>query len=130
MERKAVAAVVIREGRVLVGKKRDDGRSLMSGKWHIPGETLEPDETDEAGLRRGIKEETGVEIRVSRRLASHTTPKGTLVTWYECEPLSFNIKPGSDLDEVKWVSREEVAELCCEPAKSLWPPEIQEYFQK
>lgn len=128
-ERKAVAAIVNYNGQVLLGRKLDGAEGFLSGKWHIPGETLEDEETDEEGLRRGIMEEAGIEIKVLRYLASHRTPKHTLVKWYECEPITYDIKAGSDLSEVRWVPREEVKGMCHDKAKSLWPQQIQEYFR-
>lgn len=124
---RAVAAIVNYKDMILLGKKRD-GKGFLSGKWHIPGETLEEKESDESGLIRGIKEEAGIQIKVLRYLASHQTPKHTLLKWYECKALTYDIKAGSDLDEVKWVSRGEIFETCDDKATSIWPKEIREYF--
>ncbi len=53
----SVAAVVTDdEGRVLVIQRRDNG------KWQIPGGILELDESPQAGARREVLEETGVQI--------------------------------------------------------------------
>lgn len=130
LERRAVVAVVRKDGRVLMGKKKKDGISLLSGQWHIPGETLEANETDEQGLIRGIMEETGIQVRPGKFLGSHKTPKGTRVNWYECEPESVDIRAGSDIEEVRWVPFEEVQSVCHESAVSLWPIEIRQYFQE
>ncbi len=47
---------------------RDDGRVLMvreDGTWHLPGGRLEPDdESPEAGARREVREETGVDVEI------------------------------------------------------------------
>lgn len=129
-ERRAVAAIVVHEGKILMGKKRRGSEGMMAGKWHIPGETLEEGETDEQGLIRGIMEEAGIEVKPGRYLGSHETPKGTIVNWYECEPLAQNIVAGSDLDGVMWVPFGEVIVLCHENAISLWPQEVLEYFQE
>ena len=129
LERKAVVALVNYNGNILLGKKLDRAEGFLSGKWHIPGETLENGETDEEGLIRGIMEEAGIEIKVSKYLASHRTPKHTLVKWYECEALNYDIRAGSDLSEVRWVPKSEVIEMCHDRAKTLWPQQIQEYFR-
>ena len=123
-------AVVVHEGKVLLGKKKLDSEGTMSGKWHIPGETLETGETDEQGLIRGIMEEAGIEVRPGKYLGSHETPKGTIVKWYECKPLSTDITAGSDLEGVRWVPFVEVRNVCHENDISLWSQEIQEYFQR
>jgi 8-oxo-dGTP pyrophosphatase MutT (NUDIX family) len=54
----SVAAIITDDqGRVLVTQRRDNG------KWEPPGGVLELDETIEDGLRREVREETGVEIK-------------------------------------------------------------------
>jgi len=128
--RRAVVAVVIHEGNVLLGRKKLGSEGMMSGKWHVPGETLEEGETDEQGLARGIMEEAGIKIRPGKYLGSHETPKGTIVKWYECEPLTWDITAGSDLEGVKWVPLGEVRSVCYKNDISLWPQEIFEYFQR
>ena len=58
----SVAAVIIDgDGRVLVIQRRDNGR------WQPPGGILELHESPEAGVRREVHEETGVEV-VPQRL--------------------------------------------------------------
>lgn len=128
-ERKAVAAIVLQAGKVLIAKKIECDNSILSGKWHIPGETLEENEDDFDGLKRGLKEEAGIELLAVRFLASHITPKGTTVNWYECIPLTgVDIRPGSDVGEVKWVSKCDVVKFCDSESRVLWPEKIKEYF--
>jgi ADP-ribose pyrophosphatase YjhB (NUDIX family) len=57
----SVAAVVTDDNnRVLVIQRRDNGT------WQLPGGVLELDETPEAGARREVREETGVEVEPQR----------------------------------------------------------------
>ena len=126
--RRAVAALINFNGKILVGKKKKDAEGFLAGKWHIPGETLEDGENNESALIRGIKEEAGIEIQVVRYLGTHRTPRHTEVKWYECIPKTYNIVAGSDLEEIKWVSKKDVLNLCRVEAISLWPKEIKEYF--
>lgn len=128
MNRKAVAAIVLQAGKILIAKKIKCDNSILSGKWHIPGETLEENEDDFDGLKRGLKEEAGIELLAARFLASHITSKGTTVGWYECIPLTVDIRPGSDVSEVKWVPKRDVAKFCDSESISLWPEKIREYF--
>ncbi len=132
MGKKAVAAIVYdkNSGRVLVGRKTSDSNGSLTGQYHLPGETIEPGESDEEALIRGMKEEAGIEVKVLRYLASHITPKKTKVRWYECEPLSDDISFGSDLTEVLWVPKEKVIHICSSKSILLWPKEIKEYFSK
>jgi len=118
-ERKAVAAIVVHKGKILIGKKRKGSEGTISGKWHIPGETLREGETDEQGLIRGIMEEAGIKIKPGKYLGSHKTPKSTVVNWYECESLTQDITAGSDLEGIMWVSLGKVITLCHKNAVSL-----------
>jgi len=126
MER-AVVALINYNNQVLIGKKRKSHGKWFSEKWHIPGETIEPRESDEEALIRGIKEETGLDIQVGNYLASHVSPRGKRVNWYECRTQNNEIFPGSDLVEVRWATKEEAVELCRYVA-DLWPQEIKKYF--
>jgi A/G-specific adenine glycosylase len=60
------AAVIRREGQVLIGKRPLDG--LLGGLWEFPGGKLEPGEQPESGLRREIREELGVEVEIGQSL--------------------------------------------------------------
>lgn len=65
MERKrAVAAIIKNNDRILMGKKRRDSSGTLSGEWHFPGETIEGGETDQEAIIRGLQEEAGVEIEI------------------------------------------------------------------
>lgn len=130
LERKAVVGVVNNNNNILLGKKKDGAKGFLSGQWHIPGETVEPGESDELALKRGIKEEAGIEIEILRYMATHYTKTPTEVRWYECLPKTYDIRPGSDLTEVIWLPRLEVIPYLNANgrATSLWPKEIFEYF--
>ena len=96
--------------------------------WHIPGETVEEGESDERALIRGMKEETGLDIKVCRYICSSITPTSRKdARWYECSSETDNAKPRSDLEELKWVPKKEVLSLC-RNENGLLPPEIFHYF--
>ncbi|GAA3298368.1 NUDIX domain-containing protein [Dactylosporangium vinaceum] len=57
----SVAAVVTdRHNRVLVIQRRDNGA------WQLPGGILELDESPQTGVRREVREETGVDVESER----------------------------------------------------------------
>jgi len=56
-----VGGVVIEDGRTLLIRR---GSEPLKGQWSIPGGTLEVGETIEEGVRRELREETGLEVRV------------------------------------------------------------------
>jgi A/G-specific adenine glycosylase len=65
----AVAAILVREGRVLLGRRSE--QALLAGLWEFPGGRVEVGESEPEALRREIQEELGVEIRVGERVGSY-----------------------------------------------------------
>lgn len=63
-----VAIIVIKDGKVLLGKRKN---SHGSGTWHFPGGHLEFNESIEACARREVFEETGLRIK-NIRLGPYT----------------------------------------------------------
>ena len=79
------AAVVIREGRVLL-TRRADGQHL-AGMWEFPGGKLEEGESPEEALVRECREECGIEVEVDEVLdvTHHRFPeKNVLLLFYRC----------------------------------------------
>jgi len=128
-KRKAVVAVIRHEGKVLLGKKKKGGKSVVAGKWHIPGEKLEPGETDEQALIRGMMEEASIEVKPGKHLGSRQISEIFTTNWYECTPLSTDIVAGSDLEEIAWIPFEKVLDICEKEITSLWPQEVLKYFE-
>jgi len=128
MEKCGVVAVVIYNGKILLGKKRSDSKKFLAGKWHIPGETIEFGEDDKTTLIRGIKEEAGLEICVGDYIGNSLSPNKHNLRWYECFARSDKIFAGSDLEDVKWVEKNEVLNSVDSLLFSLWPEEIKKYF--
>jgi NADH pyrophosphatase NudC (nudix superfamily) len=121
-----VGIIMNQHGDILLGKKRKDSPKVLAGCWHIPGETIKDNET---ALIRGAKEEANLEIVVGKYVCSSIAPPShTKARWYECFSDTEKITPGSDLEEVKWVSKKEVIKYCKGKAVEFWPKEIINYF--
>jgi ADP-ribose pyrophosphatase YjhB (NUDIX family) len=130
MSHHAVVAIVNYKGKILLGKKRKDSSKFLAGEWHVPGETVENNESDQEALIRGIKEEASLEITVGRYLGSHITPTSQKeAKWYECFAETDKFTVGSDLEDAKWVKRKEVLDHCSQNAIQLWPEYLQNYFR-
>jgi len=60
-------AIIINEGKILA-TRRGQNMSLPF-KWEFPGGKIEKFETEEECLRRELKEELNIEIRVNRKMS-------------------------------------------------------------
>ena len=126
--KKAVIAIVNFNDKILVGKKRSDSSSFLSGLWHIPGESLEEGENDYDALTRGMIEEAGLKIRVGKLIGSNETPN-RFANWYECFCDDDKINVGSDLEDARFIPKEEVMDFIGERTLEYWPKEVLEYFK-
>jgi 8-oxo-dGTP diphosphatase len=104
---KVTAAIIERDGRILIGKRKV-GR--FAGRWEFPGGKVEPGETPEACLERELQEELGIEARIGTLVLStkhvYSHMRIELIT-YRAEVLSggFCLR---DHTEIRWVSPEEL----------------------
>jgi len=64
---------------------------------------LEDGESDRDGLKRGIQEETGLDVEVLEFICQHITPKGTEVSWYRCRARTLDIREGGRLGFRKYL---------------------------
>lgn len=99
----AVAAVAVRNGRVLLIRSRKHGIALPAGK-------VQPGESHEAALRREVREETGLEVvRVLRFLCTETE------TAYHCHHYEVEVADGepvagTDAEAAWWGTAAEAAQ--------------------
>ncbi|MEW6320814.1 MAG: NUDIX hydrolase [Acidobacteriota bacterium] len=110
----AVGAVIVREGRALVVRRAHPPRQ---GEWSLPGGRVELGERLEDAVRREIREETGLDVRVGPILEVfdrvHRTDDGRVqyhfvIVDYLCEPVSGTARAGDDAEDLAWVSRDEL----------------------
>jgi len=73
------AAIIHRNGRVLVGQRRKADRHAL--KWEFPGGKVELGETPQQALVRELREELKIEAKVGTELAryEHDYPSGSRV---------------------------------------------------
>jgi 8-oxo-dGTP diphosphatase len=67
----AVEGLFVRDGKVLLARRAVEPRR---GYWDVPGGFLEEGEEPLDGLRRELREETGLEITPTRFLGTHLEP--------------------------------------------------------
>jgi ADP-ribose pyrophosphatase YjhB (NUDIX family) len=110
-----VGGVVIRDGRALLIRR---GSPPLEGQWSIPGGTLELGETIAEGVRRELREETGLEVHVLDLIEvfDRIFPDGEgrpqyhfVIIDYLCESAVGPPRAGSDVTDVAWAGEEELA---------------------
>ncbi len=100
----SVAGIVIRDDERVLVIKRDD-----NGHWEAPGGVLELDESFEAGVRREVLEETGLEVTVERLTGVYKNlARGIVALVYRCRPAGGEPHPTEEAREIRWMTREEV----------------------
>ena len=103
----SVAGIVVREdGRILAVQRRDNAH------WEPPGGVLELGETFEAGVRREVAEETGVQVEVERLTGAYKNlARGVVALVFRCSPVAGTPTATDESQRVQWLTRDEVREL-------------------
>jgi 8-oxo-dGTP pyrophosphatase MutT (NUDIX family) len=101
----------VREDKVLLVKHADAGKPDY-GVWLLPAGSVKLGESFEEALKREINEETGLSIKIVRKLTEHIDPytKKKLVNFL-CTPLTSSVEISSELSEAKWFDLKEITML-------------------
>ncbi len=104
---------MIHRDRVLLIRR---GSEPLKGEWSIPGGLVELGEELTAGVRRELKEETGVDVetlecilvfdRIMRdgdRVKYHY-----VIADYLCRRIGGRLRPASDVVDARWVRRDDL----------------------
>jgi mutator protein MutT len=93
--RRIAVAVVVHDGRVLVGRRADDAAE-QAGCAEFPGGKVEPHETSAGAALRECLEETGLAIRLLERSLGVVLPEATpplRITFHWATPLDPEAPP-------------------------------------
>lgn len=107
----SVAGVIVDDhGRALLIKRRDNGH------WEPPGGVVEAGETLPDALQREVLEETGIKIALPATLTGvYKNMTGLIVSLvFRCQAIDGRPTTGDETKALRWVSRDEVAELADE----------------
>jgi A/G-specific adenine glycosylase len=105
-----VAAAIKKKNRYLLGKR--PATSMLSGLWEFPGGKVEEGETHQEALKRELREEMGIEVRVKDFLVSvdHAYSHYTVTLHlYLCEHVSGQPKTLYHSD-LKWLRKSQFEE--------------------
>jgi ADP-ribose pyrophosphatase YjhB (NUDIX family) len=98
----AAGAILARGGKILLSLR---ARPPRQGQWDLPGGFLEGGEHPEEGLRRELKEETGLDARVVRLVdvgvGGYDDGRATLNLVYLCEA-EGEPRAADDSEALRW----------------------------
>ena len=100
-----VAAVIVKEGRVLLLQRKDDEK-VYPGLWELPSGKREFNETSIEALVREVKEETGLSIAVQRPISIFEYTVETPTEVRDTTQINFLVYP-TNLQEVVEINKEE-----------------------
>jgi len=116
----AVGAVVEDdEGRILLVKHEPERGGFWQGKWICPGGKLELGETIGDGIKREVKEETGLEIELIKplpafdRIVKSADGIDLHVVYidYIAKVAGGELKADSDVGEALWIEKDELGHV-------------------
>lgn len=106
----SVSGVVIDDqGRALLIQRRDNAH------WEPPGGILELGERITDGLRREVKEETGLEVEpVALTGVYKNMSRGIIALVFRCRVINGNLRTNLEVKDFRWASKDEVADMASE----------------
>lgn len=103
------AAIVKKGDKILLGIR---GKEPEKGRWVLPGGGVREGETPEEAVKREILEETGLKVRIDKKIGVYRTKDGSReIHYYWASYISGKLKPSSDILEARFFTMEEVKSL-------------------
>ena len=98
-----VAAVIDRDGRILIGQRRNAGHHPL--KWEFPGGKVEPGEAPEAAVVRELEEELAIRAWVDCEIMryQYQYPGRTPILLVFFRIVNFEGEPENlDFEQIRW----------------------------
>ena len=116
----AVAVLVEQNGRVLLVRRIN---APFQGLWTLPAGFVNAGEDPAQAAERECKEETGLNVRVTRLLdvvAGREHPRGAdFVIAYRAKVISGELQAGDDVDRAAWFDRDQLPDLAFEATRKI-----------
>jgi 8-oxo-dGTP diphosphatase len=112
-----VGAILLKRDRILMAQR---GKEPLKGWWSLPGGALETGESLADGVRREVREETGLEIRpmgmleIFERIMRDSKGDAEyhyVLIDYVCRIIGGTLCAGDDVCRVEWVRRSDLVKL-------------------
>ena len=109
----AAKAFIVKDNKLLVIKRRPNDVQRPN-IWEIPGGRLELGENPKEGIKREVKEETGIDIEVlhSLNVRHFKRDDGQVITMliFLCKALNEDVKISEEHSDFEWVKLENCKE--------------------
>lgn len=129
--RKGVIAIITRDGKILMGKKKHKPGHFLSDKWHFPGGKAEEGETFEEALIREMSEELSVRLNIEGKIVEYEYHFGEHVgdsCIFHCttgeEPVA-----GDDLVEIEWFDYDSILKSHDKVTYERLPKEAKDFIE-
>lgn len=113
--RAAGKAVIINSKGLILVLKRSGKETHLENLWDVPGGRFEYGEKPQQGLKREVKEESGLAIQIIEPVTSwtFTQDNGEQVfgTTFLCEPEDIQVNLGYEHTDFQWVKVEKLEDL-------------------
>lgn len=128
--RRGAIAIIVKNNKILMGKKCHRPGHFLSDAWHFPGGKAEVDEPIEKTVVREMKEELGITVKIVRKLAEYTSTVGDSTshgTVFLCESDEQPVA-GDDLVDAHYFDYEDTLKLHDKASFERLPAEVKEYL--
>jgi 8-oxo-dGTP diphosphatase len=116
-----VGGVIVQDERAVIVRR---GHEPRKGEWSLPGGLVELGESLLDATRREMKEETGLDVEVGAVVEMfdriHRDAEGRVryhfvIIDYLCTPIGGELSAGSDADDARWITAEEIEQYGINP---------------
>ncbi len=110
-----IVGLIVRDGRIFLAR-RASTKKIFPNRYEVPGGHVEPGETPQAALKREMREEFGIDVRVGSPVDSFTcymNGEFCIEVGYFCyldEGVEPKLNP-EDHNESRWIEESEIATI-------------------